>query len=178
MTWLGLKQLECSRAVNWQGVADVLFCRINFVSRSFAETELGGAHLQLECGIQFRRSESNSNRRDWTSFVRRLGASEEDERRIFSHYNSQTDHAAIRRVFIMKATLEFNLPKEKGAFEAARTALIWKETLQDTIVGVSKIWARNDRPANQPAEAVLKELESFLRRLEMRMDENRLNDQF
>jgi len=78
----------------------------------------------------------------------------------------------------MKVTLEFNLPKDKEAYEAARTSMIWKETLHDVIVDLSKLWARKDRPANQPAEVVLNELEAFLKRLEKRMDENQLNDQF
>ena len=78
----------------------------------------------------------------------------------------------------MKVTLEFTLPKEKEAYEAARTALLWKETLHDVIVDISKLWARNDRRAGEPAEVVLKELESLLKRLQKTMDDNRLNDQF
>jgi len=78
----------------------------------------------------------------------------------------------------MKATLEFNLPKEKEAFEAAMTSMVWKETLYDTIMQLSRIWGRNDRPPGETADVLLKELGSLLKRLEKRMDENRLNDQF
>ena len=77
----------------------------------------------------------------------------------------------------MKPTLEYQLPREKPAYDAARTGLVWKDTLEEVILDLNRIWVRNDRPADQPAEVVLRELAVFLNRLQWRLDETRLKDQ-